>query len=796
MRRYGLWCGLCCALVLMVGLLAVPAASALENYTQVDEWGASALGEFANLRDIAADPSGGLWVAAYSPACDPESGAVFELNGSDSLGTVIDLGGPGPVAVGGAPGHQVYVSDDWNPGQISIFDQDGSPHGTIYDRDCLNSVTGIAFDSSGDPYFANNYWENETRRRDYSDEATYERVWKFDGEIFVPFGDASDPSASGWVTPPFDVAVDTQGNVYISSYSDVGNTLKEFDSDGNYLATILRDGVGGDPTDYWAPVSLATDSNDNVYALDTYGDGDPAVVRKFDSAGNLLATIDTGTNMSAGLAVDADGNVYVGDDRNNVIRVFAPSEEEDTTAPTCEFSFDGTAGDNGWYTSAGDAVVSATDDEGGSGVASIHCAVDGIEQPAVDIVPPVGGPVSAGFSISTEGKHTVTYWAVDAAGNESEHQSADVWIDTIAPAGTFAINGGATTTHSTSITVDSAVTDANGVEMNFSVDGESWTGWLPYAASEPLTLPAGDGTKMVDAEYRDPAGNELDLSDTIVLDTTMPTDVTAPTVTIDSPQAGATYPSYPALQPLMLSFSANDEVGGSGTDLGLWHASVTWPDGHTTPVPLTLSQTAADAAGGPLPTSAQGDYTVTVTARDVAGNLTTATVTYSVAGGWSGLLGLPPDTNGDGYSEVDSYSTSHPLTLRFQLVTGQGGGLTKAQRCLLGKKLRHAKPRLYVWDVATHTLRFKAPTLFHRLRGNWYVYRWDTRKVKWDASWPLGRYRRMLLVIKLYDAKGSGSGTLRLLTPQVTRSVARAGKNKPTATATLINYRKMMTRES
>ena len=355
--------------------------------------------------------------------------------------------------------------------------------------------------------------------------------------------------------------MDTQGNVYISSYSDVGNTLKEFDSDGNYLATILRDGVGGDPTDYWAPVSLATDSNDNVYALDTYGDGDSAVVRKFDSAGNLLATIDTGTNMSAGLAVDADGNVYVGDDRNNVIRVFAPSAEEDTTAPTCEFSFDGTAGDNGWYTSAGDAVVSATDDEGGSGVASIHCAVDGIEQPAVDIVPPVGGPVTAGFSISTEGKHTVTYWAVDAAGNESEHQPADVWIDTIAPAGTFAINGGAMTTHSTSVTGDSAVTDANGVEMNFSVDGESWTGWLPYAASEPLTLPAGDGTKMVDAEYRDLAGNELDLSDTIVLDTSIPTDVTPPQVTIDSPQAGATYPSYPALQPLMLSFSADDEVG-------------------------------------------------------------------------------------------------------------------------------------------------------------------------------------------------------------------------------------------
>ena len=762
MRRYGPWCGLCCALVLMVGLLAVPAASALQDYTQVDEWGASALGESANLRDIAADPGGGLWVAAYSPACDPESGAVFELDSSGSLGTVIDLGGPGPVAVGGAPGRQVYVSDDWDPGQISIFDQDGTLDSTLNDQDCLYSVTGIAFDSSGDPYFANSYWENETRRRDYSDEATYERVWKYDGEVFVPFGDASDPSAPGWVDQPEGVAVDTGGNVYVSSYWDSVGALKEFDSDGNYLATIPRDGAGGNVEAAWIPGCLATDSADDVYALDTYGDGADAVVRKFDSSGNLLATIDTGTNMSAGLAVDADGIVYVGDDRNNVIRVFAPSEGEDTTAPTCAFAFDGTTGDNGWYTSTGDAVVSATDDEGGSGVASIHCAVDAIEQPAVDIVPPVGGPVSAGFNISTEGKHTVTYWAVDDAGNESEHQSSDVWIDTIAPAGTFVINGGATRTHSTSVTGDSAVTDANGVEMNFSVDGESWTGWLPYAASEPLTLPGGDGTKTVDAEYRDPAGNELDLSDSIALDTTMPTDTIPPTITIDSPIAGAVYPSYPAAQSLTLDFSVDDEAGGSGTDFSLWHASVTWPDGHTTAVPLTPSPTASDAAVGLLPTSAQGDYTVTITASDEAGNQATATVSYSVAGGWSGLLGLPPDINGDGLPDIDSYSTSRPLTLKFRLVSTGGAVLTKAQRCLLGKKVKNAKPRLYVWDVATHTLRFRAHKLFHRVHGGWYVYRWDTRKVKWDPSWPRGQYRRMLLVINLYDANGSRAGTVRL----------------------------------
>ena len=589
--------------------------------------------------------------------------------------------------------------------------------------------------------------------------------------------------------------MDSGGNVYVSSYWDSVGALKEFDADGNYLATIPRDGAGGNVEAAWIPGCLATDSADDVYALDTYGDGADAVVRKFDSAGNLLATIDTGTNESAGLAVDADGNVYVGDARNNVIRVFAPSAER--TPPRPRARSPSTARQE---TTAGTPPpvmpwsAPPTTRAAAAWPASTAPWTASSSPPSTSCRPSTDRS-SAGFNISTEGKHTVTYWAVDAAGNESEHQSADVWIDTIAPAGTFAIDGGATTTHSTSVTADSAVTDANGVEMNFSVDGESWTGWLPYAASEPLTLPAGDGTKTVEAEYRDPAGNELDLSDTIVLNTTMPTDVTPPTVTVDSPLAGAVYPSYPAAQSLTLDFSVDDEAGGSGTDFSLWHASVTWPDGHTTTVPLTLSPTASDAAVGLLPTSAQGDYTVTVTASDAAGNRPPPpSPTASRVDGQACWVCRRTRT-------VTATPTSTPtprrtpLTLKFRLVSGRGGGLTKAQRCLQGKKIKNAKPRLYVWDVATHTLRFRAHKLFHRVRGNWYVYRWDTRKVNWDASWPRGQYRRMMLVIKLYDANGGRAGTVRLVMPRDVRNSTRARAKKATDTATLVSFRKMMTRD-
>ena len=62
--------------------------------------------------------------------------------------------------------------------------------------------------------------------------------------------------------------------------------------------------------------------------------------------------------------------------------------------------------------------------------------------------------------------------------------------------------------------------DPNGVlEMRFSNDGASWSGWLPYAATLPWTLTPGDGVKTVYAEFRDTPGNVFPIEDDIILDT-------------------------------------------------------------------------------------------------------------------------------------------------------------------------------------------------------------------------------------------------------------------------------------
>ncbi|MBI4415088.1 MAG: chitobiase/beta-hexosaminidase C-terminal domain-containing protein [Candidatus Kerfeldbacteria bacterium] len=90
---------------------------------------------------------------------------------------------------------------------------------------------------------------------------------------------------------------------------------------------------------------------------------------------------------------------------------------------------------NGWYTSAPTITLSATDDVGGTGVASISYAWD-------------GGAVTAYASALTapEGTHTLTYFATDVAGNVEATQSLALKVDSVAPTGTIGYSTTATTT--------------------------------------------------------------------------------------------------------------------------------------------------------------------------------------------------------------------------------------------------------------------------------------------------------------------------------------------------------------
>jgi len=107
----------------------------------------------------------------------------------------------------------------------------------------------------------------------------------------------------------------------------------------------------------------------------------------------------------------------------------------------------------------------------------------------------------------------------DAAQNVTSFFDS-IELDMTPPVGTMVINDCDVWTGSPDVTLNSSVTGAS--EMRFRDPEGSWSDWQSYAAEKAWALPGPDGDKVVEAEYLDPAGNPLHVSDDIVLDTRPP----------------------------------------------------------------------------------------------------------------------------------------------------------------------------------------------------------------------------------------------------------------------------------
>ena len=106
--------------------------------------------------------------------------------------------------------------------------------------------------------------------------------------------------------------------------------------------------------------------------------------------------------------------------------------------------------------------------------------------------------------------------------------------DTKAPTGSISIKGGDAYTNSTTVTVTNSITDPSGVSHMCLSEGTCpdypTSPWETFAGTKGMTLSSGDGTKTVNAWFRDSLGNITPagspISDTIILDGTTPIDGT------------------------------------------------------------------------------------------------------------------------------------------------------------------------------------------------------------------------------------------------------------------------------
>lgn len=96
-----------------------------------------------------------------------------------------------------------------------------------------------------------------------------------------------------------------------------------------------------------------------------------------------------------------------------------------------------------------------------------------------------------------------------------------VQVDNVGPIGTISIENAAKYTNSKQARIDVDIKGATW--MRFSPDdGASWTKWERFTTVKVLSIPAGDGTKIVSAQFRDDSKNYYQTSDSIVLDTVPP----------------------------------------------------------------------------------------------------------------------------------------------------------------------------------------------------------------------------------------------------------------------------------
>jgi sugar lactone lactonase YvrE len=291
------------------------------------------------------------------------AGAGF--SGDGMLATAAQLNVPGGVAIDSAG--NVYIADTRNSrirvvnaaGIISTFAGNGtavySGDGGLATNAGLIAPSSVAVDSSGNVYIADP--QAAVIRK-----VTSGFISTFAGIGTATFSGDGGPAASAGLNFPSAVAVDSSGNVYIA---DTLNQRIRKISAGNIttIAGISNLGFNGDNqsatlASLFAPQGVAVDAAGNVFIADTQNNR----IRKV-TAGVITTVAGNGTpgylgdhgaattaelNLPKAVALDLNGNIYISDYNNNVVR--RVSNSVIVTAAGSNLS--GYTGDGGPATSA------------------------------------------------------------------------------------------------------------------------------------------------------------------------------------------------------------------------------------------------------------------------------------------------------------------------------------------------------------------------------------------------------------------------------------------------------------
>src|SRR5579883_438001 len=303
---------------------------------------------------LTVDGQGNLLVSDYTRVrrVSP-SGIIATIvgTGAGALGVAFGDGGPATAARLTAPDGlaldgqgNLYIAD-WNivrkvspAGIITTvagtgkggFSGDGGPAVTAQ----LSNVKGLALDQPGNLYIAD--YSNGRIRRVAPDGT----IMTVAGGGTAGVGDGS-PSTQATLSFPRGVAVDGQGNLYISQQT--GARVRKVSTDGiittvagNGRAGFSGDGGPGTSAQLYSPSGIALDGAGNLYIADFSN----RRIRKLATDGTITTVAGNGKAIYTGdggpataaqfggsvtAAADAEGNLYVADQGDNVVRKVSPA---------------------------------------------------------------------------------------------------------------------------------------------------------------------------------------------------------------------------------------------------------------------------------------------------------------------------------------------------------------------------------------------------------------------------------------------------------------------------------------
>jgi hypothetical protein len=277
----------------------------------------------------------------------------------------------------------------------------------------------------------------------------------------------------------------------------------------------------------------------------------------------------------------------------------------------------------------GAAVAVSANASDDVGVVGVQFRVDGVSLGAEDVTAPYS--VTWDTTAGTNGTHSLTAVARDAAGNKTTSSVTSVNVNNVVPdttPPTVAMTGpaSAATVSGTAVAVSASASDNVGVVGVQFFDGATQIGAedtsAPYTVTWNTTT-APNGTHSLTAIARDAAGNNT-TSPARSVDVNNPVpDTTAPTVALTAPAAAATVGG----SAVGVSASATDNVGVVGVR---FFDGATQIGGEDTTAPYSLTWNTT--------TVSNGTHNLSAVARDAAGNNATS-VARSVT-----VSNVPTDT--------------------------------------------------------------------------------------------------------------------------------------------------------